>query len=392
MFLIKVKERYLAFRDSQQISRAPWALIISSFINKSGELAISLLPMLLIERQVTTSEASMIMGLTKAAQMGGFYFGGLLSDFFGYKAIILASYFLGFLGFTLLPFLRSNILITFFAICAQFGSSLFNPSSRALVKELSGPSLKTNMAWLRTASNLGQVVSSIFGIILGPLGLIIPFLVDGITSFLALVIGFFALQNAKTNLPHSNGDSITQKGYYLYSIGLAFFYFIYELGFLSFSGFGKLALGNDGIRAFGVVLLVNTFLCGILAVPAAHLFHKPKKSLVIGFLLISFGMLLLTLLPKTILFFALCSLIMTVGEVVFSVHAQTLLLVNSSGKSNKHYGISLMIQSMGRFMAGVALFPFVLTSNYPSLPFILAPFGFLAVMLLLPKDFFLRQS
>lgn len=368
----------------------PWSLVISSFINKSGEMAMSLLPMLLIERQISSSESSLIMGLTKAAQFSGFYFGGLLTDLLGFKIVILISYLLGFIGFTALPFLYSGILISFFSVLAQFGASLFNPSARALIREISGSHLKVNMAWLRTASNLGQVVSSIFGILLGPLGLIIPFIVDGLTSFLAFLIGIFKIDNIKPKTELSANDSVTQKGFYLYSVGLAFFYFIYELGFLSISGFGKLALGNEGIRAFSVALLVNTLLCGLLAVPASKIFIKPKKSLITGFLLIAFGMGLVTLLPKSIINFGLCSLIMTFGEVIFSVFSQTLLLVNSSGKSNKHYGLSLMIQSLGRFTAGIVLFPFVLNSNYPSFPFLLAAIGFFIIIIAIPTDFFRR--
>jgi MFS family permease len=201
-------------------SSIPWALIISSFINKSGELAISLLPMLLIERQVSAAGSSFIMGATKMAQLGGLYIGGFLSDVIGFRFIILASYLLGFVGFTILPFLNSKVLIGIFSVIAQFGSALFNPSARALVREMSGTVIKKNLAWLKTSSNLGQVVSSIFGIILGPLGLVIPFVVDGVTSLLAFVIGFFTLKNPKIDLKKSSDDSNTQQGYFLYSFGL----------------------------------------------------------------------------------------------------------------------------------------------------------------------------
>jgi MFS family permease len=367
----------------------PWALVVSSFINKSGEMAISLLPMLLIDRNFSATESSVILGSTKAAQMGGLFVGGFLSDVIGFRFIILTSYFLGFVGFTTLPFLRSNLLITVFSVLAQFGSSLFGPSARSLVRETSGVAVKKSMAWLRTSSNLGQVVSSILGIVLGPFGLLIPFLTDGLTSLAAFFVGIFTLKNPHVG-PHPMQKGSVEKGYFLFSVGLAFFYFIYELGFLSFSGFGKLALGNGGIRAFGVMLLINTFLCGILAVPSTNIFHKPRKSLAIGFLLVALGMFLITIFPKTAFYFGVCSLIMSAGEVIFNVHAQTLLLVNSNGKSSRHYGVSLMIQSLGKLAAGVALFPLVLTSNHPSLPFVLAPIGFFIVFIALPKDFIRR--
>lgn len=376
------------FRRLKQ-ARIPWALVVSSFINKSGEMAMSLLPMLLIERRLTAADSSMILGAAKTAQVAGLFVGGIMSDVIGFRVVILTSYVAGFLGFTALPFMVSPSSIGAFSIVAQFGSALFPAAARALVREMKQIELKRSMAWLRTASNLGQVVSSMVSIVFGPLGLLIPFLLDGITSLAAFIIGFFTLRDPKNGEEHS-GEAQVQKGYYLYSMGLSCYFFVYELGFLSFSGFGKLALGNEGIRAFGIVFLVNTLLCGLLAVPAAHAFHRPSRSLAVGFSLVTLGMMLVTILPKTVFCFVICSLIMTAGEIVFNVHAQTVLLANSSGKTNRHYGLSLLLQSLGRLAAGVALFPLVLTAMHPSLPFVIAFCVFVGIILALPREFLRR--
>ncbi len=370
-------------------AKIPWALIVSSFINKSGEMAISLLPMLLIDRGFSSSSSSLILGLTKSAQVGGLFVGGFMTDITGFRPIILSSFLMGFIGFTSLPFLRSSFLVGTFAVIGQFGSALFNPSARALVREQSGIAIKNSLAWLRTASNLGQVVSSLVAILIGSLGLMVPFLLDGITSLVALIIGFFKLKEPKSERTEQ-AKGFVERGFFHYSLALAFFYYIYELGFLSFSGFGRLALGNDGIRAFGVALLVNTFFCGAFAVPAAHFFQKPSRSLPTGFIAVALGMFLFVVLPKTILSFAFCSLIMTLGEIAFNVHSQSLLLVNSTGKSSKHYGLSLVIQSTGRLVAGATLFPLVLNAQYPGIPFVCGSLLFFITFLTLPKVFIKR--
>jgi hypothetical protein len=98
----------------------------------------------------------------------------------------------------------------------------------------------------------------------------------------------------------------------------------------------------------------------------------------------------MTLLPKSIAYFALCSLIMTLGEVVFTVHAQMLLMVNSSGRSSKQYGLSLMIQSLGRMGAGIALFPLVLRSATPWAPFVGGAVAYLVLNAGVPKEFLRR--
>ncbi len=101
-------------------AQVPWALVICSFINKCGEMAIKLLPMLLIERSVSAAHSSIILGSAKAASLFGLFLGGFLTDAFGFRSIILASYLIGFLGFTELPFLRSNLLIGLFSELDKF--------------------------------------------------------------------------------------------------------------------------------------------------------------------------------------------------------------------------------------------------------------------------------
>jgi MFS family permease len=369
----------------------PWALIISSFVNKSGEMAINLLPMLLIERHVSTLDSSVILGCVKSAQVGGLFLGGLLTDVIGFRAVILIAYFLGFTGFIILPFVFSNLLIGIFATIAQMGSALFVPSARGLIREKSGTAIKQNMAWLRSASNLGQVVSAISGIVLGPFGLVIPFILDGMTSLWAFSISVFTLKNPGKSAVTTKKGTV-EAGYFTYSVALAFYAFTYELGYLSFSGFGKLSLGNDGIRAFGWVLLINTFFSGISAVPASKFIRRPRRVLPLGMLLLTLSYVLLVLLPKTIPFFILCSFIMTCGEILLSVFSQTLLLVNSNGKSSRQYGYSLMIQASGKLAAGLCLFPLVLRSNHPSLPFLIAPVFFLGILRYLPKSFWERVN
>ncbi len=372
-------------------SNIPWALVVSTFINKSGEMAMNLFPMLLIEHHFTTSGATLTMGLVKTAQVTGLYFGGLLCDYFGYRYLILAAFLSGAIGFTSIPFLKSTLLITCLGVFAQFGAALFNASARSMIRETSGSVLKQNMAWLRMASNLGQVISALLGIVFGSIGLIFPFLVDGVTSFFAFVVGVFALKDPPRE-SESEKKGMVHKGFFIYTFALVFFFFIYDLGTLSFSGFAKMSLGSNSIQAFSIVMLVNTFICGTLAVPAARLFRNPKKAILMGSVTVAVGMILLVSLPKTIPYFALCALIMTCGEVVWGVYAQTLLLANSTGRSSRHYGLSLMIQTLGRFAAGVCVFPFVLRAEFPVIPFLVGLIGFMFFYLKVPKEFMDRAQ
>lgn len=370
-------------------SRIPWALVVSAFVNKCGDLAMSLLPMLLIERQISTGNSSLILGATKSAQMAGLFLSGLLCDAVGFRFVILSSYFLCIVGFSALPFLFRELWIALFAIIAQFGIALFNPAARSMVKEIKGLAVKTSTAWLRAASNCGQVIASLIGIAVGPLGLLVPFVVDALTSLVAFSISLFTLKNPPATAEKPERGRV-EKGYYQYALATGALFFIYELGWLSFAGYSKLALGDQAVRAYGVALFVNTLLCGLLAVPCASYFQRPALSLSLGAILTASGLVLMVLLPKSIPCFALSSLIMTAGELAFSVHVQTLLLVNSSGRSSKHYGLAMMIQASGRLLAGVAVFPLVLRSTHPEIPFLAAVLFFFALLAFLPRAFLKR--
>ena len=55
-------------------------LITTSFINKTGTIGLSLVPMILVERHLSAGQSSLVMTLIKASTLGGTLLGGLSSD------------------------------------------------------------------------------------------------------------------------------------------------------------------------------------------------------------------------------------------------------------------------------------------------------------------------
>ncbi|HAZ12201.1 MAG: hypothetical protein A2X86_03100 [Bdellovibrionales bacterium GWA2_49_15] len=379
---------------SKSRDKFPVGLVVSTFVNKCGNMGLQLLPMLLIEKNFSVSTASFIMGATKSVAPLGSFFSGNIIVFLGAKFVLLATFLLSAVTMGFIPFINSPFFLGLFAITANFAATIYNPVARSIIKETFPPlQLKKYLAWLRSASNLGQVVSSAMAIFLGKMGLMILFVFDSFTSLLAFFIGRMAIQNPKSvKQPDVSGDagqSFIAEGYYTYTILMAVYFFVYELGFLSFSALAKINFGDQGISAFGIVMIINTFLCGGLAVPAARYLSSGKIWITVGFILTILGPLVLTFLPKTILVLSLGAFLLTLGEILVAVFSQTLLLQNCGGKLGQiHYGRGLTIQKTGNFLAGVILFPVVVYGQTPWLPFLLAVIVFFAILVLIPRSFF----
>ncbi len=380
--------------NTASTNKFPIGLVVASFVNKCGNMGLQLLPMLLIEKQFNVATSSFIMGASKSVGPIASFFSGNIIIFLGTKFVLLASFILSAIVMGLLPFINSSFLIGVLAVAANLATNLFNPVARDLVKQASSPQdLKKQLAWLRTASNLGQVVSSAITIFTGKLGLIIFFMFDAITSVFAFIIAKLTIHlpalSLKNEAEEKSAPSFITRGYYTYTLLLAIYYFVYELGFLSFSAMAKTNFGDRGISAFGVAMIINTFLCGTLAVPAARYLNSAKIWIPVGFILTVLGPLLFTLLPKTILLLAVCAFLITMGEILMAVFSQTLLLQNCGGKMGQiHYGRGLTIIKMGNLLAGIILFPVVVYGHTPWSPFFLSVFIFFAILFFIPRSFF----
>lgn len=358
-------------------------------------MGLQLLPMLLIEKNFNVSTSSFIMGATKLVGPVGSFFSGNIIVFFGTKFVLLATFLLSALSMGLIPFLNSPFFLGLMAITASFASTIYNPVARNIIKETCPPlQLKKQLAWLRSASNLGQVVSSAMAILSGKMGLIILYIFDSFTSLLAFFLGKFYVKTQVKKLENDNqlvdpGESFIAEGYYTYTLLLAVYFFVYDLGLMSFSALAKINFGDKGVSAFGVAMIINTFLCGTLAIPAAKHLNSAKIWIATGLILTILGPLVLTFLPKTILVLAFAAFLLTLGEILVAVFSQTLLLQNCGGKLGQiHYGRGLTIQKMGNFLAGVILFPVVVYGHSPWIPFLLALLIFFAILFLIPKNFF----
>jgi len=355
-----------------------WPLVLTSFINKSGTIGLSLLPMLLIEKNLSVAESSLIMGAVKASLFIGHIMGGVGSDRIGLRFTVNTSFFICGLGLVLLPFADSAWLILVCGVFAQAGTAMFTSASRILLSELvAKTSFQSALAWLRSANNLAQVISSLVASLFASMGLKFLFLFDATTSFIALIFGAKWMPSSQTHKKETNQPKLFSilkdpnfwklsqtKRYFLIIGMLSFFFIIYDLAYLGVSAKCKILWGNDGIRYFTYFNLINTTFCGLLAIPATRIFQDVRKAFPLGFILVAAGGAL-ALNTESLWQILIGGFLFSLGELVFSTLSQfTMIEETPPYAKGTFYGFSLVLQSAGRVVGSAMIFPFVIADNY----------------------------
>lgn len=364
--------------------------------------------MLLVEKGLSASQGSFVLGSVKISALIGTYFGGFSSDRWGLRTTILLSFFLTAIGFSLLPIVDLIVVVTLCGVISQIGHAMFPSAARLMLSEIHGPKrLQEGIAWLRTANNAGQIVSYTVGAVFAFLGTGFFFFVDAATSFLAAAIGYKYLHDpakktSKSDLPAKfstkklllafKGTDPKPKLFVLCTIATTLFSMNYEMVIIGTAAKTKLLYKEDGLTLLSWFMLINTILCTISAVPAARFFHNIKFTFRIGTLLSCLGgIVALSNSPsKDQIFFG--AFLITAGEIIFTSMAQYALLLCTPESSNKGvlYSMALLIQKTGGIIAGFISLPLLVYGNYAKYVFSIN----LIVTFLVAQRFFilLRKS
>lgn len=352
----------------------------------------NLVPMLLIEKKFSVADSALAMALIKAMSVLGTFVSGHASFRFGMKGAILLSFFVGGVALLPLPYAEGFISIVFFAGVAQFAQSLFTGPVRLLVREMVPPA-ERQMSWghFRTAINLGQIVSYSVGTFISGLSLPLFFLINSVTSIIASFVGVKIIPT-HTALPEAETEdngSISGKhlvAFFSWALVMGGFSLLYEIFITSTAAFCKLDFGTEGPLLFSKIMLINTAICTVLAIPAAKRIKNPTRAVPIGILGITLGAMVIFLFHHSPLYTFFGVFLVTAGEVTFTALATYILMQLTPRSKKQHYlfGHAMVLQPIGRIIGGALSFPFVIYGDFPAL----FTFGLGAILLL----FFLWQK
>jgi predicted MFS family arabinose efflux permease len=179
------------------LSKEIWLLSFVTFINRAGAMVLPFLSLYLVNDQgYTLPEVGIIMTCYGVGSFLGTLSGGRLTDTIGFYKVIVASLFLGGIGFILFQFISGYLMTCIGMFLLIFIADSYRPAVFVAIDVYSKPENKTrSIALLRLAINLGFSIGPLLG------GLIIAhinygslFWIDGVTCMIAGIALFILLK------------------------------------------------------------------------------------------------------------------------------------------------------------------------------------------------------
>ncbi|MEC1260402.1 MFS transporter [Bacillus swezeyi] len=317
-------------RKWQNIHPLSWTIIVGTIFGRMGT-TISIPFLAIYLTQVKGASAAFAGAVIAASSLIGIaasFYGGYLSDRFGRKKIMLLSIFgwvLVFAGFAL-----ADRVWTFFLMNALNGlcRALFEPTSRALLSDVSKPETRLFVFNLRyTAINLGVVFGPLLGLYLGSSKTTLPFFIAAFIYFIYGAVLAVQFQNHTVPVRETNKrikvrDALqvtrTDRVFSITLIGSILCLFGYShftstlAQYMSASPFIE-----DGTKIFGMMLTLNAAVVLVIQYPIVHIAKRfsPILSLITGNVLISMSLFSLSFFHD-LLSIIFIVVLFTTGEVL----------------------------------------------------------------------------
>ncbi|PWU04239.1 MAG: MFS transporter [Bacteroidetes bacterium] len=173
------------------LSRPTWLLSLVMLINRSGTMVVPFMTIYLTSPQMGYSigKAGFVMALFGLGAMAGGFFGGRLTDKFGFYPVQIFTLSGGGILFILLGLMKSFPLICIFTFTLSLVNEAFRPANSTAIAFYSLEDNRTRSYSLnRLAINLGWAVGGALGGILAKFSYSLLFWVDGLTNIMAAVL------------------------------------------------------------------------------------------------------------------------------------------------------------------------------------------------------------
>ncbi|MEK4418053.1 MDR family MFS transporter [Bacillus sp. FSL K6-0268] len=316
---------------------------------------------------VSAGMTGAIIGTSALVGVFASFIGGNLSDRFGRKTIMLWSmivWIFVFIGFSL-----ANHVLSFFLLNALNGlcRSFFEPTSRALLSDLTKPEYRLLVYNLRYgAINVGVAIGPLVGLQIGSAKSTIPFLVAAgvyilYTAILAFQFKKYPIEKKKINTEKPvtmlNAIRILRKDvvFLVALVGII----LSNCGFSHLTTtvsqyFANAHIFQDGVKFFSYMLALNAIVVVIIQYPVIQMCKKytPLTSIMVG-TLFGFGIV------ESMLSAAVCTIIFTIGEVLMfsmtDVFIDDIAIAHLKGTYFGAMGFSGIGAVIGPWFGGVLL-------------------------------------
>lgn len=285
---------------------------------------------LTIVQGISAGMTGAIIGTSALVGVFASFIGGNLSDRFGRKTIMIGSIIIWicvFIGFSV----ADHVLI-FFLLNALNGlcRSFFEPTSRALLSDLTKPEYRLLAYNLRYgAINVGVAIGPLVGLQLGSAKSTTPFLIAaGVYVLYTIVLAIQFKKYPVGEKPINLEESVTMASAIrilrkdtVFLVAL-FGIILSNSGFSHFTTtvsqyFANSNIFQNGVTLFSYMLTLNAIIVVVIQYPVIQICKKytPLVSIMVGTLFVSGGLLGFGI-GESVGSMVLCTIIFTVGEVL----------------------------------------------------------------------------
>jgi MFS family permease len=281
---------------------------------------------------ISPIEAGTIIGVSAFVSLFGGFIGGHLSDRYGRKQIMLTSIFvwsLVFIGFAI-----AKHVFTFFILNALNGlcRSFFEPSSRALLSDITKQESKLLVFNLRYAAiNVGAAVGPLVGLKIGSATSTTAFWITALVYVLYGICLFIMFKRMGDIVSVDKSSNQAQPTFIMacriiaHDKILLFSLIGMTLGIAGYSQFSSTIpqylssapYFQDGVQLFSYLIVVNAITVLIAQYPVSRIgkYYSPVVSILLGTVTVGLGLFLFGLFHHPWML-VISMIIFTVGEVM----------------------------------------------------------------------------
>ena len=330
--------------------------------------------------------AGVLVTLVTLTYIPGSIMGGIFSDKFSKKNVLVVSQFISALFLISVPFTNSVVLEMILISLANFMASASYPAINSLIAEtVSQKQIKTAYSFVYLCQNFGVAVGSFLASRLFYKHMNALFIIDALTTIASVLMIFIFIHEMRTSKSYSieNKKSLTTIQIFLKNTNLIIFtiicmmyYFCYAQYSFSLPLHLKHYFLENGVTYYGIIMTCNA-ICVITLTPIITHITKPYNSIlnmVVAGIAFGFGFGLYFFSNKFIML-VISTIIWTIGEILMATNFNTYI----TEKTPREY--------LGRITSLVSVISNIgLYSNPLIMGFIINSFGTLIVW---PSMFFL---
>lgn len=308
------------------LSRQTWLLSLVMLINRSGTMVVGFMSLYVVDGlHWKVSQAGTVMACFGAGSIIGAYFGGKITDRFGFYALQVGALITGGIMFIIIGYLRQFIPLCIGVFLLSLCNESFRPANSTAIAYYSAPANRTRSYSLnRLAINLGWAVGGALGGFLAEFNYHALFWVDGCTNLIAAAVMLLLLppvkKNTTSDMPHQKFKGTPYKdGSYIFFIVMVV---LFAVCFLQLFGMQSLFFKkgwNIAKSSIGFLMAWNGLLIAFVEMVLIYFLEKHGRGLFyirMGALLTGTGYVMLNMLPPGFGAAFLVVTIITVGEML----------------------------------------------------------------------------